>query len=83
MEVDPRRMCELLVGLGEVDLVGVIKPGESGRLGVVIRSRGPRPVCECGGRVWSKGDRVVGLVDLPAFGRPVRLLWRKTPLDVP
>ena len=70
-------MCELLVGLGDVDLVGIDDPGD-GPLGVVIRSRSPRPVCEgCGGVVWSKGERVVGLVDLPAFGRPVRLRWRK------
>ena len=27
--------------------------------------------------MWSKGERVVGLMDLPAFGRPVRLRWRK------
>lgn len=30
-----------------------------------------------GGRLWSKGYRPVGLVDLPVFGRPVRLWWRK------
>ncbi|MCQ3802681.1 MAG: transposase family protein [Acidimicrobiia bacterium] len=77
METDGRRMCEVLVGLGEVDLVGVEElPGD--RLRVTIRSRGSRPVCGgCGGRVWSKGDRLVRLVDLPAFGRPVRLRWRK------
>ncbi|MCQ3805108.1 MAG: ISL3 family transposase [Acidimicrobiia bacterium] len=77
METDGRRMCEVLVGLGEVDLVG-IEELSGDRLRVTIRSRGPRPVCgECGGRVWSKGDRLVRLVDLPAFGRPVRLRWRK------
>lgn len=77
METDGRRMCEVLVGLGEVDLVGV-EEVVGGWLEVTIRSRGPRPRCEiCGGRVWSKGDRLVGLVDLPAFGRPVRLWWRK------
>ena len=70
-------MCELLVGLGEVDLVGVDDPVD-GPLGVVIRYRKPRPVCEaCGGLVWSKGYRTVVLVDLLAFGRPVRLRWRK------
>ena len=74
----PARMCELLVGLGEVDLVGVNEWGEGAPLGVVICSRKARPVCEvCGGGVWSKGYRTVVLVDLPAFGRPVRLRWRK------
>ena len=45
---------------------------------MVIGSRKARPLCEsCGGPVWSKGERTVVLVDLPAFGRPVRLRWRK------
>ena len=58
-------------------MVGIDDDGE-GPLGVMIRSRTPRPVCGvCGGVVWSKGERTVMLVDLPAFGRPVRLRWRK------
>ena len=74
----PARMCELLVGLGDVDLVGINDSGEGAPLGVVIGSRKARPVCvACGGPVWSKGYRTVVLVDLPAFGRPVRLRWRK------
>ena len=43
METDGRRMCEVLVGLGEVDLVGVEELAGD-RLRVTIRSRGPRPV---------------------------------------
>ena len=71
-------MSEKLVGLGDVELVGVDESGEGEPLVVVIRSRLARPTCEgCGGRVWSKGYRTVVLVDLPAFGRPVRLSWRK------
>ena len=78
MEADPTRMSELLVGLGEVDLVGIGDLGEGAPLEVVIRSRKPRPLCGgCGSPVWSKGERTVVLVDLPAFGRPVRLRWRK------
>ena len=74
----PARMCEKLVGLGEVDLVGISDPGEDAPLEVVIGSRKPAPLCvACGGSVWSKGYRSVVLVDLPAFGRPVRLRWRK------
>ena len=54
----PARMCELLVGLGEVDLVGINDSGEGAPLGVVIGSRKPRPLCvACGGPVWSKGYR--------------------------
>ena len=48
-----------------------------GRLAVHIRTQG-RPACGgCGGAVWSKGASAVGLVDLPAFGRPVCLMWHK------
>ena len=58
--------------------MGINDSGEEAPLEVVIRSRKARPVCEgCGGPVWSKGHRTVVLVDLPAFGRPVRLRWRK------
>ena len=73
-------MCEKLVGLGDVDVEGVDDPGEGTPLVVVISSRNARPTCAgCAGRVWSEGYRSVVLVDLPAFGRPVRLRWRKTP----
>ena len=78
MEADPTRMREKLVGLGEVDLVGINDSGEGTPSEVVIRSRMARPSCEgCGGSVWSEGYRTVVLVDLPAFSRPVRLRWRK------
>ena len=77
METDPRRVCELLVGLGEVEVLGVEDPGE-GPLGVGIRTQTGKPSCpDCDGLVWSKGEAVVELVDLPAFGRPVRLWWCK------
>ena len=73
MECDPTRVCELLVGLGDVEIVGVDDAAE-GQLRVHIRGRAPRPLCGgCGGLVWSKGERSVELVDLPAFGRPVPL----------
>jgi len=46
VEADPTRMCELLVGLGDVDLEGVNDLGEGVPLEVVIRFRRPRPMCE-------------------------------------
>ena len=65
MEADPTRMCELLVGLGDVDLVGINDSGEGAPLGVVIRSRKPRPLCEsCGGPVGDHRGRPAG-----PFGR--------------
>ena len=74
---DPIRVCELLVGLGEVGVVGV--DDEGGRpLGVRVRCRSARPACGlCGGLLWSVGERPVELVDLPALGRPVVLVWHK------
>ena len=77
MECDPTRVCERLVGLGDVEVLGVDdEPGEP--LRVHIRRRMSRPGCEvCGGLLWSNGEREVELVDLPAFGRPARLVWHK------
>ena len=77
MEYDPTRMCELLVGLGDVEVLSV-DDNEGEPLGVHVRCRAARPACgDCGGPVWSDGERAVVLVDLPAFGRPVRLVWHK------
>ena len=77
MEVDPTRVCELLVGLGDVEVLGV--DGEAGGpLRVHIRRRAPRPDCgSCGGPLWGNGERPVELVDLAAFGRASRLVWHK------
>ena len=70
-------MCELLVGLGDVEVLGV-DDDEGAPLRVHVRRRAPRPGCEvCGGALWFDGERLVVLVDLPAFGRPVRLVWHK------
>ncbi len=77
MEHDLIGMCELLVGLGEVDVLSVDDDrGEPLRLSV--RNRTARPSCAgCGDKLWSDGKRLVELVDLPSFGRPVRLVWHK------
>ena len=76
MEENPTRVCELIVGLGEVEVLGVDDEA-GGALGLHIQTR-RRPACGgCGGAVWSKGTSAVNLVDLPAFGRPVRLIWHK------
>ena len=75
---DPMRMCELLAGLGEVDVLGVDHGVGGEPLMLHVRCRAPRPLCAgCGGGLWSDGGRAVVLVDLPVFGRPVRLVWRK------
>ena len=70
-------MCELLVGLPDVNILAVDDNG-GGPLRVHLETRRERPVCgACGGAVLAKDRPVVELVDLPAFGRPTRLVWRK------
>ena len=48
------------------------------RLRVTVETRTPRPSCpECDGRVSVKDRDLVELTDLPCFGRPAILVWRK------
>lgn len=77
METDPTRMCELLVGLPEVIVLGV--EDQHGRpIRVVVESRLDQGWCRaCGARARVKDRDEVTLVDLPCFGRATRLVWRK------
>ena len=70
-------MCELLVGLSSVVVLGVDdEPG--GPLRVLVETCGRRPSCpDCAGLVVVKDRPTVVLVDLPCFGRSTRLVWRK------
>lgn len=78
MEADPTRMCELLVGLPAVNVLGVEDVLDAAVV-VHIESRLDRPVgcVACGARAWIKDRPAVELVDLPCFGRPARLVWHK------
>ena len=79
----PARMCEKLVGLGEVDLVGINDSGEGAPLGVVIGSRKARPLCvACGGPVWSKGYRNGGVGGFTGVRPSGSAAVAETPLDV-
>ena len=76
MTVDSTRMCELLIGLPDVNVLEVTETFDG--LQVTIETRGARPVCPgCGGGVRVKDRAVVCLVDLPCFGRSTVLRWRK------
>ena len=68
--------CDLLVGLKGFHVLGVAE--RHGRVQVVVESA-PAPMgCQaCGVIAQSRGRRDVLLVDVPCFGRPVRLTWRK------
>jgi transposase len=77
VETDPTRMCELLVGLPEVSILGVDDEVE-GFLCIYIESSAERPGCaHCGVLAQVKDRSAVELVDLPCFGRPTRLIWHK------
>ena len=76
MESDPTRMCELLVGLPDVNIDGV---GDwPDWLRIAITTRTERPICVgCGGALHAYGRDDVELVDLPCFERRTRLVWSK------
>ena len=77
METNATRMCELLVRLPDVNVLGVDdQPSEP--IVVHIEARRGRVCCRsCGGQARVKDRPRVELVDLPCFGRPARLVWRK------
>lgn len=77
METSATRMCELLVGLPDVNVLAVDdRPGEP--IVVHIEARRAPAWCQaCGVRAHIKDRPGVELVDLPCFGRPCRLVWRK------
>lgn len=77
METNATRMCELLVGLPEVNVLAV-EDELDGPLWVHVESRLEQRHCErCGARALVKDRSAVMLVDLPAFGRTARLVWHK------
>jgi transposase len=69
-------MCELLVGLPAVTVLGVEDTATSVVVHVELRT--VKAGCpSCGVVAWMKDRATVDLVDLPAFGRPARLVWHK------
>jgi transposase len=77
LEHDPTLVCELLVGLPDVNVEGV---GDWPRwLRIAISTCAQRPRCPtCAGRVWRPDNVDVELVDLPCFDRRTRLVWSKS-----
>jgi transposase len=77
VECDPTRVCELLVGLPEVNVLGVDDVSDE-PIVVHVEQRAPRAWCSsCGTRAWVKDRPEVEFVDLGCFGRPARLVWHK------
>ena len=70
-------MCELLVGLPEMNVLAVVDVVDE-MLRVHVETRVARTGCErCGVVARVKERPRVELVDLPCFGRPTRLVWHK------
>lgn len=68
--------CDLLVGLEGFHVIGVSE--HAGVVRVVVETpAGPMGCRSCGVVAHSHGRRDVKLIDVPCFGRPVRLIWRK------
>jgi transposase len=77
VEINPTRVCELLVGLPDVNVLGV-DDDVDGPLRVHVESRSGQQWCrECGVRARVKDRPEVTLTDLTCFGRRVRLVWHK------
>lgn len=77
MSLDAIRALHVVVGLGAGVTVTGVRDRDGGPLEIGIELTG-RPCCGgCGGPVWAHGASTVKLADLPAFGRAVRLGWRK------
>ncbi len=68
--------CDRLVGLDGFHVVEVEE--RQGAVRVVVESAAEPMGCRtCGVIAHSHGRRSVRLVDVPCFGRPARLVWRK------
>ncbi|MEZ5258207.1 MAG: ISL3 family transposase [Ilumatobacteraceae bacterium] len=77
MEQNATRMCELLVGLPDITVLGIVDaPDQPLEVHVECRDLDRRCV-ECGTSGRIKDRDSVELVDLPCFGRPTLLVWRK------
>lgn len=78
METDATRMCALLVGLPDVNVLAVDDTNASTALRIHVETVAKIVGCvECGTRARVKDRRRVDLVDLAAFGRPAVLVWHK------
>ena len=77
MESDPTRMCELYVGLPDVQVLGIYaRRGQP--FTVHVETRREQVGCpHCGVIAQVKDRHGVELVDLPVHGRPARLVWHK------
>lgn len=68
--------CDVLVGLNGLHVIDTIEDA-GGRLVVMVESEPAPPGCPtCGVVAAWRGRRTRWLIDLPCFGRPIRIRWR-------
>jgi transposase len=80
--LEPNRIVEALVGLKDVRVVAYERLGPDVQL-VVEQTRVVMFCPSCGARAQIKDRPVVCYVDLPVFGQPMILAWRKHRLRCP
>jgi transposase len=79
---EPSEIVEALVGLKDVRVLYYQRRGPEVEL--VIEQVVDAPRCpSCGGRAWVKERPLVRYVDLPVYGTPMRLGWRKHRMRCP
>ena len=80
LECDPVRMCEILIGLPAVDVIGL--DASAHVLKVHVECQRTTVGCpSCGVVAHVKDQRPVRFVDLPVAGRPMALVWHKRRLS--
>ena len=79
MITDPTRALAWMVGLDDVTFLG-LEPGEVTTVHVQSVRR-PAGCPTCGSVAQLKDWSTVVLVDLPVYGRPTRLAWRKRRME--
>jgi transposase len=73
---EPRQIIEALVGLKDIHVLAYRRVGRDVEL--VIEQTARQQLCPtCGGRGQIKERPTVRYVDLPVYGQPMRLAWRK------
>lgn len=82
VRVDPTKIVEALVGLKAIRVLEYRRRGP--RVELLVEQCDPVMFCPtCGAGAVVKERPVVTYVDLPVYGQPMRLAWRKHRLECP
>jgi len=82
VRVDPTEIVEALVGLKAVRVLEYRRDGR--RVELLVEQSDPVMFCPaCGSAAVVKERPIVSYVDLPVYGQPMRLVWRKHRLKCP